>query len=557
MELVSNFLEKVLTSESLTPQATDSGSHAMYAPSASTASGRANPTTSAEHPITENMDSYRKKNESGLLRARRKAAELDFMSYFMTSKQSGADGNGSSTSIRNSVFMDKLLEKMIDMIVPIDTKATTSELNQIKFRIDMQKQRPPLSVNTLSTNTVNLNARLSFPFLMIDYTYRFFNWSQPSFTFGMLLLITILVLNPVYLSILPPFIIINNVLVPYYLHIHSPDPAAQDKNGSFQLDPTEESLNSWDYPKPLPELSREFVLNLTDIQNHQVLYIQTWDAWVWFTKEYLYWKDDQLSSFILLSIFSIIIINCCTLPVIISLLWNRLWILKGFIIFSVWTVSILANPGYRNIILDYLYHEETRLKWLNYSNKLEDYANKVLTHTEVDDTPVYKVVEIYELQCLSSNKVWERLGFTDCMYTINNPIRKQGLNLTYKEKEEDGQQPNNNNNNNNLKSSRIIKKLSLKDVLPPTNWVFVENQWKLDLFVSNWVARNLVGDVTFIDEDEKWAYDFNDETGDIFRRRRWVRHVRRETEADRKAKDIKSDKDTEEIGTEKFSDYLI
>lgn len=548
MELVSSFFENILTSESLTLQVAGSGSRAMST-SASTATTASVANSSAEHPVAELMDAYQRRNESGLLRARRMAADLDFTSFFTTSKP-GTDSGGSGTTMRNSVFMDKLMEKMIDMIVPIDAKATPSELNQIRFRIEMQKQRPPLSVNTLSTNTINLNARLSVPFLVIDYIYRFFNWTQPSFTCGILLLMTILVLKPVLVSIVPPFIIINNILVPYYLHIHTPDPAAQEKDGSYRLEPTEEKLNSWDYPKPTPELSREFVLNLTDIQNHQVLYIQSWDSWVWFTKEYLYWKDDKLSSISLLAVFAMLIVNCCTMPILVSLLWNRMWILKGLVIFSIWTMSILANPGYRNIILDYVYHEDTRLKWLNYSNKIEDYADKVFASTELDGLPVYKVVEIYELQKLGPNKVWERLGFTDCMYTINNPIRKQDVNVVSKEKEEEGQ-------TSTVKGTRIIKKLTLKEILPPTNWVFVEPQWKLDLFVSEWVSRNLVGDVTFTDEDEKWAYDFNEDSGDIYRRRRWVRHVRREAETDRKAKETKSDKETEETGTEKFTDYLI
>lgn len=123
----------------------------------------------------------------------------------------------------------------------------------------------------------------------------------------------------------------------------------------------------------------------------------------------------------------------------------------------------------------------------------------------------------------------------------------------------------------------MTKRESINLVKPPQGYKFIPlSRWTIDYDVADWVQANFIQDLVVIDDDEKWAYDVtiqnitidnattseerakngndndngnnennygDDEApkvdqlsdlydGEIYRRRRWLRYVARETYKD-------------------------
>lgn len=176
MDQVSNFFENILTVEANEKE--------------SDAKGK---TTQNELKQSKLMsDKLKRKSES------------DFA--FWTHKKEGNDEQKST----NTLLTDKLMEKIISMVIPMNVK----DQGALNERLEMQKTRPPLSVNLISKNSILLNLRLSVPFETIDGVIKFFNWDNLSFTVGILLVITHIILNPYLILVLPLLLILINIMVP-------------------------------------------------------------------------------------------------------------------------------------------------------------------------------------------------------------------------------------------------------------------------------------------------------------------------------------------------------
>ena len=62
-----------------------------------------------------------------------------------------------------------------------------------------------------------------------------------------------------------------------------------------------------------------------------------------------------------------------------------------------------------------------------------------------------------------------------------------------------------------------------EDVQPPAGWEWAGKKWELDLAAKEWVEERLISGVEVEVEGERWVYDIGGE----WRRRRWVRDVKR------------------------------
>lgn len=462
--------------------------------------------------------------------------ELDFSSIWNYGKTS-TDPKSSRPSLAsaNSVLMDKLVEKVISMVVQTEVKeGQTNEV--LERRIEMQKSRPPLSMNIMTKNANLLNLRLSSTFLLIDNILLFFNWTYPWYTTGVLLIITHLLLNPYLFSVLPLVLVLANVLIPHYLEIYCPETAlVPDFLGNNPV-PSEVAINDHKVPKPIPQFSREFVINFTDLQNHMVVYIYTWDFLVWLTTDYLYFKDESLSSLVYLVVMGLIINNLIVVPRITPFLLQHFSVIKLGLVLSIWTIVILFHPSFRGQVMEWIFKEETRIEMVNLSTKVEQTLMKFLvTDDGPDSASIYQEAEIYELQKLDKlTKMWELVGFTDNFYTINISSRKFSQPVGNHD-DSTSDNDDDNNDDNSIPSLatctiKLTKKMSLDKIKPPKNWKFVDRKWSLDLNVSEWVEQNLIEDLVNVDDDEKWVYDYQQEgdLADIYRRRRWIRTCKQE-----------------------------
>lgn len=485
MEQVSSFLENILTIESGNPSAIQDIEIA--------------PEANSEIPAKI------KSNASKQNINNKRMSDIDFSSFWYK------PGDGKKAN--NSLMADKLMEKVISMMVPMNI--TTDQQGKIlNDRIEMQKTRPPLSIPIMSKNSIQLNQRLSSVFLLQDNVIKFFNWENPFRTIGVLLIISHVIANPYLITAFPFAFIIFQVLIPHYLIIYPPDNSILNDYIEYNPIPSEIPLDNYKIPKPVPQFTREFILNLTDLQNHMVIFITAYDFYYWLTSDYFYFKDEALSSSILLLFFSGMVLNLLVFPKLFPFLISILPI-KSILLILVWCITILSHPHLRTTILDWVYKEETRLRFLNIGNKIELYLSKIFDK-EPEIEPLPMQVEIFELQRYNRRyKTWDLIGFTNNIFSINSPYRNMDL-IIDGEIEED---------EDRIRDCfKISKKVLIDNIKPPKNWEFVDKQWTLDLMVHSWVKRNLIEDLVYIDEDEKWVYDYQqDKRHDIFRRRRWIR----------------------------------
>lgn len=572
MELVSSFFENILTVESGTGQ--EKGTIG----SSSRRSSRISPVSSAEetddHVSSEpkprsgsiqSLDSYPERTIDVKIPPHGNPDAIKDISSFWYLNVSYEDSKKPA-----NIMTDRLVEKIILMVIP----ETTKDSQVLNDRIVMQSQRPQLSMNIMSKNSVLLNQRASVLFHTVDNVIKFIGWYNPFLTVGVLLIITHLILNPYLVLVLPMFLLINNVLIPHYLVRYPPDNSQLNKFYSYNPAPfdSKKPLKNYKTPQPVPQFSKEFILNLTDLQNHMILYIKAYDFVIWLTTDYLYFKNEELSSLILVFITMSGIVTLASAPYLLPLLINYLPI-KLLLIMNTWGSLILCHPHFRTSVLDAIYTEDSRFEALTVVNNLEKKLIKTLVEEPTEVLDDVRYVEIFELQKLNMRtKIWEPIGFGNDFYSVSDPIRQLKSNL-YEEFEDEAieqirlknyelyqakyqetlQQVKRINNDKKIDAipevtedddinqsfsydedieMLLIKnsqKSSFNDIKPPKSWQFVkESHWEIDLDANGWVERNFIQDLVSIDSDEKWVYDFiNDnenETGaGVFRRRRWLR----------------------------------
>ncbi|GMG28891.1 unnamed protein product [Ambrosiozyma monospora] len=424
-----------------------------------------------------------------------------------------AQNNNNNTSSSSSNYLtDKLMERIFSMAVPTTTTETGEELQNILFRIEMQKSRPPLSVNVMSKNCILLLSRLSVPFEAIDSIVTIFSWTNPVMTLTFLSFVTLIILKLVVLLALPFFYICFEVIVPAFIKRHPLDPVT----GIPTYGP---ALKKIDLPKPVPEISREFLLNVTDLQNHMVLYIVVWDFAIKWGVRFLYFKDEKITSFIFLS--------CLGAGCFISCFGTWMFmvclpLIKLSAVLALWSFTVMMHPTYRDGLLALLYSEETRLGFVTWTNKLE---HKLKQELKLRENKEIKELEIFELQNLNPDTHnWEVVCFTNEIYSVNSHCK--------------------------LNTLPIAGTMQLANVKAPVGWAFLDgvdkqmkginkviDGWMLDLRPAEWVRDNFLNDVIEVDDDTKWCYDLHPklETSQIgfgknnkkvrgfFRRRRWVR----------------------------------
>lgn len=403
---------------------------------------------------------------------------------------------------------DKLVERIISMALP-----PSSEIDQvyenIQGRIENQKSRPSLSIQVMSRNFIAMNSRLSVPFQVIDEVAKIFSWSCPYYSLSILITVSHMILNPITLVALPFLYIAFVIMVPAYMKHHPPEKVDESmfEFSNSQIPFKGEPLEKVAYPKPVPELSREFYLNLTDLQNRMLLYVVVYDFLNFWLVEFCYFKDEAVSGAIFIVLASL---GLLVLLVFHSFDRFLFIIIKVLLLAGLWMLFFCLHPKNKNKLLDRLYSEETRLKLLSWTTYMESKVHAELIHKEENPLKEVEVFELHKLDAETRN--WIPLGYCSEPFSLNSVERKQGWPT--------GGKP------------------SLQNVLPPKDWEFVgldylaerltsKNSpklgWSLDLYPKEWVLQHNVGEVLEVDEDEKWCYDVADGVRGQFRRRRWIR----------------------------------
>ena len=420
-------------------------------------------------------------------------------------------------------IVDLLFEKLLSVVAPLPLDYEDAHTKQLLERIEAQKLKIPLSYHVLSTNLVLLNSRLSGVFNMIDSIALFLRWHNPFLTIGGLLGVTLLILKPILICITPLLLLVIYVLVPLYLHIYPPDNNCV-RNGLLQYNPIPASvpLEKYHIPTPVPQFSREFLVNMTDLQNNQLYFVTLWDAMVWLTRDYLYFKDENVSTLLFIGAFFVSILSLYVVPYCFFWMVAHPSFVKLWILLMYWTIITGIHPHFRSRILQWLCSEETRLRFQARTNRVEQVLENVLIAPNAELNHDVRQVEVFEIQQLNrETRTWSPLGYSNVFFTHNSNLRRLHKNLAQEENSQDVRVD-------------LGCQTNLESVLPPIHWVFMDDKWVLDLDAQAWVNEYFVNDMVSIDDGEKWAYDIEMPNTMVYRRRRWIRTVRRQTWEDRR-----------------------
>lgn len=399
-----------------------------------------------------------------------------------------AGGSSSSGGIQK-MLAESLIEKMMKMALP---PIPESAIDNLKKRQEFAKDRPSLSANTMSRNVRQMNARMSYPFALSGEITKIFNWANPAYTISILLIYTHAVMKPLpTLTSLPIFYLLFAVMIPHYLYIHKPDYCEYlDGNTTPAEGPP---LTKPAVPRPVPELSQEFMLNLTDLQNHMTLYVYFYDFVNECLTKFAYFTNERMSGAAFLILLAVGITNILFLDSLIKYLPVRLL----FLSFG-WSLFIACHPRFKETFLSALNSEETRLRLLTLTNRCENIVDKHLRYTEPRDKGLVSVFEIQKFS--EKERCWVSIGFSNDDYTLFSDLR--------------------------ISQKNIAQHCApvLEEVKPPVSWEWFEadDAWALDLEPAEWVEQGFIQYVD-IDLGTKWVYDLTLEGNrGEYRRRLWT-----------------------------------
>ncbi|CCE62921.1 hypothetical protein TPHA_0D02850 [Tetrapisispora phaffii CBS 4417] len=393
----------------------------------------------------------------------------------------------SSGSSIQQMMADVLVENLLKIAIPPSSEMGSTNLDK---RMQMIKDRPRLSAPLMTANFIQTNARLSFPFNLTNEFLNIFSWTNPAYTLSITLLYSFIILKPLpTITLLPMLYILCAVMTPQYLYMHKPEttPLLDYNPTPAQGPPLRKAV----VPVPAPHLSQEFLINMTDLQNHMLLYVEVYDFIASIIGSFAFFTNEVVSSFIYILLIGIIILNCFFTDVLLQFIpFKQLFLIFG------WIIILLCHPSNRDYFLKVINSEEIRLKLLTVTNKVEDELHEELKLVEAREK---RQVVIFEIQKLSDEGEWITLGFSNDAYTLFSDIR--------------------------IKEAHIEDHCvsDIDDIEPPHDWTWYgENNWVLDLDPLKWVEQELI-QLVEIDTSTKWVYDIDLEGNrGEYRRRMWI-----------------------------------
>ncbi|KAK9458379.1 integral peroxisomal membrane peroxin-domain-containing protein [Dipodascopsis uninucleata] len=399
------------------------------------------------------------------------------------------------TTTRKDNLTDKLMEKLFAAALPSVDSTNGVPSQEVQERLQEQKNKPPFSVPVMARNFSRLNARIGVVFRLQYKILRVMTWKNPNHTFSALAIYSFLCLYPSLFAVSPIVILIFGVMVPAYVKRHPPPPSPLP---SYPVPSDGPPLADAPEIKPVPELSRDFLMNMRDIQNSMDDFTQTYDKIARMLSEPTSFKNEEYSSAVyifLLFLGGILVFLTSYIK------WRYIFFILG------WFVVLSGHPSARKFIKAssdiYMAPQEQKFSLL--------FQKFVTSDIIIDDVPEQRHVEIFELQRQGNDvNEWDDWVFSTSPYEKLSQAR--------------------------LAHDRPNGVRFMDEILPPIGWRFSPNSaWKLDLYPHIWTQnRSIVG--IDIDSDSKWVYDTVDNgTRGEWRRRRWIRVCERQSNRENQA----------------------
>ncbi|KAL8828537.1 MAG: hypothetical protein Q9191_002528 [Dirinaria sp. TL-2023a] len=407
-------------------------------------------------------------------------------------------------------LQDRLFSKLMQQVIPVQEVGDDGEV-RLDERSSKYIQRPSFSLPLMTKNFRRFNARIGVVFVFQTRLIRLLNWTTPSHTLSLLAVLSFICLDPYLLPVLLLASILLFVFVPAFLARHPPPPpAANDSTYSLHGPP----LAPPSTIRPASEMSKDFFRNMRDLQNSMDDFSTSHDMLIALVAPFTNFSNEELSS----SIFLILFVITC-----LSFITAHLLPFRFLALAVAWTVIPLGHPNVQRLAI------LTRKNHLRPHEKTaQSFYNKYITADITLDAPrEEREVEIFELQHLHHHE-WEPWLYSPSPYDPGNPSRIAG---------------------DRARGTRFFE-----DVQPPEGWEWSGKKWELDLGSRDWVEERIVQKVAVEEDGERWVVDLaegpeegeegtiarvikgkgpgweegtgRERTG-IWRRRRWVRMVRR------------------------------
>lgn len=342
-------------------------------------------------------------------------------------------------------------------------------------------QRPAFSLTTMSQNFRRFNSRIGIVFLFQHQVLRLLSWKTPSHTLSAGLVYSFICLDPYLVFSLPPAISLLFLMVPSFITRHPPAPNTVYTASGPAIAPAPEV-------RAVSEISKDFFSNLRDLQNTMDDFTTLHDYTIALIGPPTNFSDEKLSSAVFLALFFasiVMFVSAHLLP------WRLIFLLMG------WLGLALTHPMVQKTVLQI---HEAQLKP---HEKLAAEVADSWIHRDItlSTTPETREVEIFQLQRRTSSGEYEPWIFSPNPYEPLSPAR--------------------------ISTERPKGARFFEDVRSPPGWEWCDGKWALDLSSVTWVAERCIVEVKVEEDGERWVYDYEcGERGD-WRRRRWVRGVKR------------------------------
>jgi hypothetical protein len=359
----------------------------------------------------------------------------------------------------------------------------------------------------------NSRTRIGVVFVFQAHLIRIYTWQQPTHTLSFLAIYSFLCLHPHLLIVLPLALLLFFVFIPAYLARHPPppDPSLTAPNYALSGPPIAPPR----VIKPATEMSRDFFRNMRDLQNCMDDFSRAHDLVLDTLTPWTNFSNEPLSSAIFIFLSALV----CTLYLAAPLLP-----LRHIFLISGWAIVGLGHPALQ-IRAERTYYKHVRPASLKALDWFDDWISSDIV---LDDTPEKLEVEVFELQRRRGRRLnfgtdtdsevydsswnepeeWEPWLFSPSPWEPLAPSRIAG------------ERP---------KGTRFFE-----DVKPPKGWEWANKKWILDLESAEWVQNRMLSGCEVEIDGERWVYDMessNDQSNakrGEWRRRRWIRKVRRE-----------------------------
>lgn len=378
------------------------------------------------------------------------------------------DDQASNEAARKDRFFDRLFSRLVpeDDSGDLDSDADAKRKEKIDRRSKKYVERPNFSLFAMNSNFRRFNARIGPAFVIQNRLIHLFTWQHPTATLSFLALYSMLCLKPHLLPVVPLIFVLFIIMIPSFQGRHPPsanDPRLEPTFGGPAISPPSRV-------KPAPEMSKDFMRNMRDLQNSMEDFSRIHDAANEWITPYTNFSDESLSSTLFLFLF----VTSCALFIGSRLIpWRAIALVAG------WVLTGLGHPNAQAVLLSSRTMATARSNFNLLGAYLRTWIEADFDTSDLSDT---RQVEIFELQKYHvPSDTWEPWLFSPSPYDPLSPARIAGA---------------------RAKGTQFFE-----DVLAPAGWAWKDKKWILDMASREWVEERMITGVEIETEGERWVYD--------------------------------------------------